>query len=58
MSERTAYRLLEVHAQFGGYESLPNWQTLPRSVLYLLAAPSTPDEVREEAIERVSAPDG
>ena len=54
ISERTAYRLLDVHKQFGGFESLPQWQTLPRTVLYLLAAPSTPDEVREEAIERSS----
>ena len=55
MSRRTAYRLLDVHKQFGDYESVPNWHTLPRSVLYLLATPSTPDEVREEAIERAEA---
>ena len=30
--------------------------TLPRKVLYLVAAPSTPDGVREEAIERVDVP--
>jgi hypothetical protein len=31
------------------------WETLPRKVLYLLAAPSTPDEVRTEVIERTEA---
>lgn len=53
-SERTAYRLVEVYEKLGS-ESLPIWQTLPRSVLYELAAPSTPDAVREEVQERVEA---
>jgi hypothetical protein len=55
MSRKTAYRLLDVHKQFGGYESVSQWHTLPRSVLYLLAAPSTPEVAREEAIERIEA---
>jgi hypothetical protein len=42
MSRRTAYNLLDVHEKFGG-ESVQILHTLPRSVLYLLAAPSTPD---------------
>jgi hypothetical protein len=54
MSRRTAYNLLDVHEKFGG-ESVQILHTLPRSVLDLLAVPSTPDEVREEAIERVGA---
>ena len=45
---------LAVHEKFGG-ESVRISHTLPRSVLYLLARPSTPDEVREEAIERAEA---
>jgi hypothetical protein len=54
MSRRTAYNLLEVHKRFGG-ESLQNLQTLPRSVLYLLAPESTPETVRAEVIQRVEA---
>jgi hypothetical protein len=42
MSRRTAYNLLDVPEKFGG-ESVQILHTLPRSVLYLLAAPSTPD---------------
>jgi len=53
-SERTAYNLLNVHERFGK-ECLQNLQTLPRSVLYLLAEPSTPDEACEEVAERVEA---
>jgi hypothetical protein len=41
MSQATAYRLVGVHKQFGGYESVQQLDTLPRLVLYLLAAPST-----------------
>ena len=52
MSRSTADRLVKVHEQFG---NVRQFDELPRSVLYLLARPSTPDEVREEAIERVEA---
>jgi N6-adenosine-specific RNA methylase IME4 len=53
----TAYKLLDVHERFGrgGGESFHNMETLPRAVLYLLAAPSTPDEARAEVVERVEA---
>ena len=54
MSRRTAYNLLDVYEKFGS-ESVQNLHTLPRSVLYLLARPSTPDEVREEAGELAKA---
>ena len=54
-SERTAYRLLDVHEKFG-QESSPIWQTFPRSILYLLAAPSTPPEARDAVID--AAADG
>ena len=52
-SRATAYRLLDVHEKLGDKAS--QIETLSKSALYLLAAPSTPDEVREEAIERVEA---
>jgi hypothetical protein len=52
-SRTTAYNLLTVHERFG--ESVQSLDTLPRSVLYLLARPSTPDEVRQEAGERLQA---
>jgi N6-adenosine-specific RNA methylase IME4 len=55
MSERTAYNLLDVHRQFGGSECLQLLQTLPRRGLYLLAASSTPDEVRTEALDRAAS---
>jgi hypothetical protein len=54
-SRRTAYKLLDAHKQFGGKESVHNMHTFPRSVLYLLAAPSTPEQVRSEVIARASA---
>jgi hypothetical protein len=53
MSHETAYRLLRVNEKLG--ESFNHVETLPRSVLYLLAAPSTPEEVRQDAVERVEA---
>ena len=39
ISESTAYNLLAVHERFGA-ESLQNLETLPRSVLYILAMSS------------------
>jgi hypothetical protein len=55
-SRQTAYNLLNVHEQFGGQESVQSLDTLlTASVLYLLAAPSTPTEARDEIIERVKA---
>ena len=51
MSQRTAYNLLDVHEQFGD-QSLQLLQTLPRKVLYLIARESTPEEARNEVIER------
>jgi hypothetical protein len=44
-SRATAFRLVSVHEELGGKAS--QFETLSKSVLYLLAAPSTPDEVRE-----------
>jgi hypothetical protein len=54
-SQRTAYNLLSVHEKFGGKECLQILQTLPRMVLYLLAAPDTPDEVVDAVTERVES---
>jgi hypothetical protein len=50
-SRQTAYSLIHVHEQFGG-ECVKHSDTFPTSVLYLLAAPSTPEPVREEIIAR------
>ena len=41
---------MSVHEQLGDKAS--QIETLSKSVLYLLARPSTPDEVRDDAIER------
>jgi hypothetical protein len=54
-SSSAAYRLLDVHKRFGNGECLPNWETLPRSALYLLAAPSTLRKAVEKIAERVEA---
>jgi hypothetical protein len=54
-SQRTAYNLLSVHEKFGGKECLQILQTLPRMVLYLLAAPDTPDEAVAAVTERVES---
>jgi N6-adenosine-specific RNA methylase IME4 len=51
----TAYKLLDVHERFGVGESFHIVETLPRSVLYLLAAPGTPEPARAEVIERTEA---
>jgi hypothetical protein len=51
-SRQTAYNLLHVHERFGDVESVKYLDTFPASILYLLAAPSTPEPVREEIIER------
>lgn len=53
-SKSTAYNLINVFEKFGD-ECFQNLETLPRSVLYELAAPSTSDEVRAEVQERVEA---
>ena len=52
-SRRTAYNFIGVHEQFGraNFAQLD----IAASALYLLAAPSTPPEAREEAIERAEA---
>lgn len=50
----TAYKLIDVFQAFGS-ESVHKVDGLSKSVLYALAAPSTPDSVREEAMRRVEA---
>ena len=53
LSRQTIYNLLHVHEQFGGQsESVKYLDTFPASVLYLLAAPSTPEAARTEVIKR------
>jgi hypothetical protein len=51
LSQGTAYRMLDVAKKF---PNLGNIDAAP-SALYLLAAPSTPDEARQEVLERASA---
>jgi len=49
-SRQTAYNFVHVHERFGGQVS-KGLDTLSRSILYLLAAPSTPEAAREEVTE-------
>lgn len=51
-SERTAYNFINVSAKFATVASLEN---IGAKALYLLAAPSTPEEAREDAIEIAEA---
>lgn len=50
-SRATAYNVLGIYERFGG-ECVQYLDTFPASILYLLAAPSTPDEARDEIIQR------
>lgn len=49
--ERTAQRFMDVHALVGKNDKLSDLD-IPVSGLYLLAAPNTPDEVIDQAVER------
>jgi len=52
--ERTAQRFISVYELAGKSDNLSDLN-LPVSSLYLLAAPSTPEQVRDEIIERASS---
>lgn len=53
ISRPTAYNLISVFERFGRGENVSNsLDTLPASVLYAIAAPKTPEAVRQEVIER------
>jgi hypothetical protein len=54
MSRQTAYNLLNVHKQFGG-QCVQILDTLPRSILYLIAPDSIPEAARTEVIKRAEA---
>ena|SRR5262252_4308218 len=54
MSRQTAYNLLNVHKQFGD-QCVQILDTLPRSVLYLIAPDNVPEAARTEVIERAQA---
>jgi hypothetical protein len=54
-SSSQAYRFLDIHKRFGNGESFPNWERLGTSALYMLAAPSTPNEAVKEIVERIEA---
>lgn len=53
MSHRTASKFMSVAERF--YGKLEPGSNLPASALYLLASPSVPNEVVDEAIQRASA---
>jgi hypothetical protein len=50
-SRRTAYNFISVYEQFGARANFAQIN-IAASALYLLAAPSTPDEARQEALTR------
>jgi uncharacterized protein UPF0137/DUF3102 family protein len=50
-SRSTAYNLLSIYERFGG-EGIQYLDTFPASILYLLAAPSTPKEAVDEIVHR------
>ncbi|MGG3810932.1 DUF3102 domain-containing protein [Methylorubrum rhodesianum] len=52
MSKESALNFMRVAEQFGENVTVTN---LPPTVLYALAAPSTPDEVKDEIIDRAKA---
>ena len=54
-SERQAQRALSVYERFGESDNLADLGELDLSALYLLAAPSTPEAVREAALEKAAA---
>ena len=55
-SRSTVYNLLSIHERFGGEKNLSKWlDTFPASILYLLAAPSTPEAAKTEIIARAQA---
>jgi Protein of unknown function (DUF3102) len=53
--ERTAQRFVAVHECFGKSDTVADLEQIDVSALYLLAAPSTPEPVREEALEKAAA---
>jgi Protein of unknown function (DUF3102) len=50
-----SYKTADNFINVSGCEDVFTWPDLPVSALYLLAAPSTPAEARDEIIERASA---
>jgi hypothetical protein len=53
-SRRTAYNFINVYESFGNRSNLAKID-IATSALYLLAAPSTPDEVRQAVIEQAKS---
>jgi hypothetical protein len=53
MSDQTAYRFIHVAKNMA--DQIPHGVEFPPAVLYALAAPSTPEEVRTEITERAAA---
>jgi hypothetical protein len=54
-SRQHAYNFLHVHERFGGQEVSKCFDTLARSVVFLISAPGTPREASAEIIERAEA---
>ncbi|CAH1653268.1 hypothetical protein CHELA1G11_10612 [Hyphomicrobiales bacterium] len=52
MSQRTAYNFMAVHKKFGN--KVATVASLPPTALYALAAPSTPDSIREELVAKMA----
>src|SRR5207248_9850901 len=52
---RTAQNFMSVAERFGGDPKLISDLTIQPTAAYLLAAPSAPDEARQQAIERAEA---
>jgi hypothetical protein len=53
-TRQTAYNLIHVHERFGGENLSNRLDTFHASVLYLLAAPSTPESARKEVMRRAA----
>jgi hypothetical protein len=54
-SERQAQRFVAVYESFGKSDNVTDLGAVDVSALYLLAAPSTPEPVRETALEKAAA---
>lgn len=54
LSRRSIYRMIDMHASFGNCANLAQLD-IDKSAAYLLAAPSTPEPARQQAIQQAAA---
>lgn len=54
LGRRTVYKTIELHATFGTVQHIARLD-IATTAAYLLAAPSAPDEARQEALDRAAA---